>query len=189
MTRSELEEAVSRSGRQKECSSVCVCVCVCTCPCVEQGAGFSLGRHRSGETHTDPWVLLTQGIVFHFIYCSWQRHCLGNHGASPLLAGASCVSGVGHSEQPKERGWCCSAPGTQRLTGLFRGSCTSGKCCSGVFLCCSVSSLRRIVQHSLVIPGLVHLLMAGLGTLAAVCCSPGILVMTSNLCSAHTNSS
>lgn len=63
---------------------------------MERRAGFSLGRYCSGESYTDPWVLLTQGIVFYFIYCSWQRHCLGNHGASPLLAGAFCVTGVGH---------------------------------------------------------------------------------------------
>lgn len=95
-TASELEEAVSRSEKQEECTVACERVCTRTR--VEGGAGFSVGRYCSGECDTDPWMLLTQTVVFYFIYCSWQRHCLGNHDASPLLTGAFCVIWVGHSK-------------------------------------------------------------------------------------------
>lgn len=111
--------------------SVYTPVCVYVSMCRSRSCLF----HREvshGESYTDPWVLLTQGIVFYFIYCSWQRHCLGNHDASPLLSGAFCVIGVGQQEQPKEQDWCCLAQGTQGLTGLLGGTCTSGKCCSGL---------------------------------------------------------
>lgn len=141
LTWSELQEAVSCSERQ-ECVHTRVRVLYLSMYVSMCRARSCLFRREElhGESCTDPWVLLTQGIVFYFIYCSWQRHCLGNHDASPLLSGAFCVIGVGQQEQPKEQDWCCLAQGTQGLTELLRGTCTSGKCCSG--LSCAALSLH-----------------------------------------------
>lgn len=119
---------------------------MCVSTCVEGEAGFLVKSYCSRDCNTDPWDSASPNPLS-FIYCTWQRHCLGNHHAPPFLTGAFCVIGWDAAKQQKEQDKSCLAQDAQRLIVLVRGNQTPGKCCTGLFPCCCVKALGKGLQY------------------------------------------
>lgn len=152
---------------------------MCVSTCVEGEAGFLVKSYCSRDCNTDPWDSASPNPLS-FIYCTWQRHCLGNHHAPPFLTGAFCVIGWDAAKQQKEQDKSCLAQDAQRLIVLVRGNQTP-EVLHGAFsmLLCQGTGKRspvpQVLQHC-------SCTWLSWGTLASARSSIGVWAMASNLC-------